>query len=371
MAGFNFDDFDEVRVGSGSGSRNFPLKVESYDLTGKTPFVSGIDLSCRQDQKRVRVFLRDMKAGSPGAKNRPSIANYATNPYDGLTEEDRKNQARMKEIRESVEAKCFTPPGGVLMIQSAWDDKSTGAVSANWLNRVVSSEADMESGATTLFSPAIARLSTPIFPKDGDTGATYCYCDVLFPEHAVSAKTSDELNDALFNALSTSPSSATGKFIAVIRIVETDTGKVSARLVERRAKKENEAPGAKYVNEAPANTVDRFWAGLPEDFAAGFKEALTNNEVTAVVVPGTRYRLVSMALEAVETKEATKRPHLPYERFALKDKPGSSGFMLATVVLGRFKAEHGQPDGEEDYYVKSVYPLSSAARPEALKALEL
>lgn len=370
MTGFNMDEFDKVRV-AGNGSRNFPLKVESYDLTGKVHFVCGVDLSCPHEEKRVRVFLRDMKSDSAGAKNRPSIANYATNPYEGLTEADLKNPAKMQKINDSIEAKCFTQPGGILMVQSAWDDKATGAISANWLNRVVNSQADLADGSAALFSPAIACLSTPIFPKEGDTGSTYCYCDVLFPEHAAAAESPEALDEALFNALSTSPSSATGKFIAAIRLVDTATGKVSARMVERRAVKENEVQGSNYVNESPANTISRFWEGLPPDFAAGLKEALTNKVVAAVVVPGTRYRLVGKTLEAVETKEATKRAHLPYERFVLADNPAASGFMLATVVLGRFKAEHGQPDGEEDYYVKSVYPLASNAKPVALKALEL
>lgn len=96
------------------GTRNFALKIEGFDLSGRTHFVVGTDLS-DPDQPRVKVFLRDL--GDDKTRNRPSIWHYATNPYASLTEADHRNPTKMQAISNSLEAKCYTAPGGVLMIQ--------------------------------------------------------------------------------------------------------------------------------------------------------------------------------------------------------------------------------------------------------------
>lgn len=368
---FNLDEFDKVSFTAKQPTRNFPLKIENFDTSGKVHYVCGIDLSSGNAKKRVRVFLRDMKSDKPGAKSRPGIIHYATNPYAGLSEADFRNPGKMQQINETLEAKCYTEPGGVLMVQSAFDDQGTGAVSANWLNRI-SSDGDLTDGSSIIISPAIARLSKPWVPKDDDAGSTYCYVEVLHPEKATVAQSTEEVDEQLFNALSISPSPATGKYVVAVRVVVKESGKHSTQLLERKAEKGQ----AGYENESPATTVNRFWETLSPNFASKLKAGLQAGAIDILVIPGTRYRLVGKSLEAV-AKDANKRLGLPYERFMLSDEEREatgdvSGFMQATVVLGRFKGDTENPVvGDEDYFVKSVYPLTSAGGAVSLKALVL
>lgn len=361
---FSVDGFDAVSLSPRNSARNFPLQVESYDTTGEVHYVLGVDLSSGAEQRRVRVFLREMRKEG-ATKNRPGIIHYATDPFAGLSDADLRDRKKMEQINASLEAKCFTAPGGVLMVQSAFDDKASGAVSASWLNRVTNAD-DLHDGSAVLIAPAVARLSTPYFPREGETGTTYCYCDVLHPEKATVARTPKEMDEQLFNALSVSPSDAGGKFLAVIRLVDTSTGKTSAKLLERRAEKDD---NNQYVNETPATSISRFWSALPASFAEGLKEAITDKQVEVVIIPGTRYRLVGKTLEAVE-KESGKRMHLPYERFALGDAR-DSGFMESTVVLKRFRADDNHPAGDEDYFLTAIYPATTGDKAASLSTLTL
>lgn len=359
---FDLSAFESMTLTPRTASRNIPLQVESYDTSGKVHFALGVDMS---SGKRIRVFLRDMKKDAPGSKSRPGIIHYATDPFDGLTQADYKDRAKMERINASLEAKCYTAPGGVLMVQGAYDDSTVGAVSANWFNRVVASTEDMNDGTAVLLSPAVARLSTPVFPREGDTGTTYCFCDVLHTSVATVARSPSDMDEQLFKALSVSPSAATGKFLVAIRVVVKASGHHSTKLLERRAER---TENGTYVNESPASAIARFWAALTDECAAGMKESLTEGNIEIIVIPATRYRLVGKTLEAVE-KESTKRMHLPYERFQLEDE--ANGFMEATVVLRRFKGENGQAEGDEDYFITSVYPTTTGNKPVSLKVLEL
>lgn len=359
--GFDIGQFESFSGHSNAPLRNFPLQIEAYDLTGSTHFVVGTDLS---SGRRVRVFLRPQK--SDKAKARAEIWHYATDPYRDFTDADFRNKARMMAVAETLEAKCFTEPGGVLMVQAAYDDPATGAVSANWINRIVSTREDLSDGSTMVFSPIMARLSTPIPPKEGTTGTAYCYCDLLFPDKTSVAKTDKELDEVLFQALSIT-ASATGKYLAVIRLVNVQDGRSSSMLIERRSEKHGDNT---YSSESPNTTISRFWQSLPPDFASGMKQALADRRIEALVIPGSRFRLVGETLKALD-KEPNYRVHLPYERFALSEPAGESGFMPATVVLGRFKAAEGAPAGDEDYFVKSVYPMDNKSTPVKLGGLKL
>lgn len=363
MSSFNISEFKSVSFTPHSGSRSFPLLVESYDVSGPIHFVSGKDLSSPNGE-RMRVFLRDLR-NSTGAKNRPGIIHYATDPYLGLSESDLRDRRRMDAIAASLEAKCFTEPGGVLMVQGAFEDTKTGAMSASWLNRIANAP-DLKDQSTVVISPALARLSTPVFPKQGDTGTAYCSCEVLHPEKATIARSLPEFDDQLFTALSVSASRANGKFAAVIRIVDLETGCSATQIIERIVEKS----GEQYANESPASTIERFWQALPSNFCAGFKSALESKRVEVVIFPATKYRVVGDSLKALE-KEATKRMHLPYERFALADGSGN-GFMSATVTLKRHKPAANQaPSGDEDFFLASVHPLLSTDSPNALDELIL
>lgn len=364
MSAFNLSEFNSVSFVPHAGSRSFPLRVESYDVSGPIHFVSGVDLSSADD-KRVRVFLREMKNAS-GAKNRPGVIHYATDPYVGLSEADLRDRRRMDAIAASMEAKCFTEPGGVLMVQGAFEDAKTGAMSASWLNRIANGP-DLADRSTVLISPALARLSTPKFPKEGDTGTTYCSCEVLHPEKATTARSLSEFDEQLFTALSVSASCANGKFMAVIRMVEPGTGASATQIIERLVEKVSDQ---NYVNESPASTIARFWKALPDDFSAGFKTALDGKRVEVIIFPATKYRVVGDSLKALE-KEASKRQHLPHERFVIANST-ESGFMSTTVALKRHKPSDNQPlSGDEDFFITSIYPLSNAESPNSLNDLVL
>lgn len=364
MSSFNLFEFNSVSFVPHSASRSFPLRVESYDVVGPIHFVSGVDLSST-DHKRVRVFLRELK-NSASAKNRPGVIHYATDPYVGLSEADLRDRRKMDAIAGSLEAKCFTEPGGVLMVQGAFEDAKAGAISASWLNRIANGP-DLADRSTVLISPALARLSTPVFPKHGDTGTTYCSCEVLHPEKATIARSLSELDEQLFAALSVSASSANGKFMAVIRIVEPATGSSATQIIERLADK---VDGPNYANESPASTIARFWKALPDDFSSGFKNALENQRVEVIVFPATKYRVIGDSLKALENAP-TKRLHLPHERFVLADG-NESGFMSATVTMKRHKPSDSQPvSGEEDYFLTAIYPLSNDSSPSSLIDLVL
>lgn len=364
MSSFNLSEFSSVSFVPHSAMRNFPLRVESYDLSGPLHFVAGVDLSS-PDLNRVRVFLRDLKSAS-STKNRPGVLHYATDPYAGLSEDDLRDRRRMDAIAATLEARCFTEPGGVLMVQGAFDDAKAGAVSASWLNRIANGP-DISDQSTVLISPAFARLSTPVFPKQGDTGTTYCSCEVLHPENATIARSLSDLDEQMFAALSASASAANGKFMAVIRIVDKTTGSSATQIIERLVEKR--VP-EQYVNESPASTIARFWKSLPAAFAAGFKSALENKHVEVIIFPATKYRIVGDSLKALE-KDATKRMHLPYERFVVANSQ-ESGFMPSTVALKRHKATESQPlSGEDDYFLTAVYPLSNEETPSNLTDLVL
>lgn len=362
MSSFNLSEFNSVSFVPHAASRSFPLRVESYDVSGPIHFVSGVDLSST-DGKRVRVFLRDLK-NSAGAKNRPGVIHYATDAYLGLSEADLRDRRKMDMVAASTEAKCFTEPGGVLMVQGAYEDAKVGAMSASWLNRIANGS-DLADRSTVLITPALARLSTPVFPKHGDTGTTYCCCEVLHPEKATTARSLSEFDDQLFAALSVSASPANGKFMAVIRIVEPATGASATQIIERLAEKVDDHS---YANEAPASTIERFWKSLPDEFAAGFKASVESKSVEVVIFPATKYRVVGDSLKALE-KEATKRMQLPHERFVLTSGD-ESGFMPTTVALKRHKPSDGQhASGEEDFFLTAVYPLSNGDSPSSLNAL--
>ena len=359
---FDLSVFEAVSLTPRTASRNIPVQVEGYDLSGMVHFVLGIDMTTGQ---RVRVFLRDMRKDAPGSKSRPGVIHYATDPFDGLTESDYRDRVKMERINASLEAKCYTAPGGVLMVQGAYDDSTVGALSANWINRVIANADDINNGTAVLLSPSIARLSTPVFPREGDTGTIYCYCDVLHTAAAMITRSPAQMDEQLFKALSVSPSAATGKFLAAIRVVEKTSGHHSTKLLERRAER---VENGTYTNESPASAIERFRAALTEECAIGMKEALTAGKIEVIVIPVTRYRLVGKSLEAVE-KESTKRMHLPFERFQIEGE--TNGFMEATVVLRRFASENGHPEGDEDYFVTSVYPTTTGNKPVSLKALVL
>lgn len=364
MSSFNLSEFSSVSFAPHSAMRNFPLRVESYDLSGPLHFVSGVDLSS-PDRNRVRVFLRELKSAT-SAKNRPGVINYATDPYAGLSEADLRDRRKMDAVAATLEARCFTEPGGVLMVQSAFDDAKAGAVSASWLNRIANGP-DLADQSTVLITPAFARLSTPVFPKEGDTGTAYCSCEVLHPENATIARSLSEFDEQMFTALSASASSANGKFMAVIRIIDKATGSSATQIIERLVEKR--AP-EQYANEAPASTIARFWKALPDNFAAGFKSALENKHVEVIIFPATKYRVIGDSLKVLE-KEATKRMHLPYERFVLATGI-DNGFMPSTVALKRHKpAENQSLSGEEDFFLTAVYPLSSEETPHTLADLVL
>lgn len=352
--------FDALSTGPRTPARNFPLQVEGYDVSGATHFVCGVDLSS-PEKRRVRVFLRDAKEASKTA-NRATVMHYATDPFKGWTETDYRDRAKLEKANQSLEAKCFTAPGGVLMVQSAFDDSATGAVSAYWLNRIVANGSDVAEGKATVFSPALVSLSRPFVPKENEGGSTYCYCDMLHPEQAKVAKTEAQLNDYVFQALSVAPSAAGGKFLALLRLVEVATGETSSKLLERMAVK---GDGGNYANEQPDATIERFWKSMPADFAAGVKAALNDGRIELIVVPGTRYRLVGKTLESLD-KPKEKRPGVPWERFIVGDTD-RNGFMLATLAVRRFQDDAGQASADEDCFVTSVYPMTSAAEAASLK----
>lgn len=361
---FSISDFGAISLSPRSVTRNFPLQVEGYDITGAVHFVHGIDLSSGVEKRRVRVFLRDIR--SEGGGVRPGVRHYATNPYAGLEDADFHDRRKMDVIGQSLEARCFTAPGGVLMVQSAFDDSSAGAVSAYWINRVVSDGVDLKQNCAAVLSPVLARLSRPVFPRGNESGKTYCACDILHTEKTMCARSSAEFDNSLFSVLSMSATAIAGMALVVIRLVQTETGEIRTQLLERRVERMNGA----YVAEAPATTIDRFWASMTPAFASGLRDALDAGSVEVVIVPGTRYRLVGRTLELL-AQPAPKRIHLPWERFALPNGGRESGFMRATVSLLRHKGNGDQPAGDDDFFVTGVWPLTNDPSAVGLAFLEL
>jgi hypothetical protein len=361
---FNLDGFSALSFSPRSVTRNFPLQVEGYDLSGPIHYVHGVDLSSGTENRRVRVFLRDMTpAGLGGA--RVALRDYATDPYLNLSDADLRDRKKMEEISQSLEAKCFTPASGVLMVQSAFDDPAIGAVSAYWVNRVIADGADLAANFAAIVSPALARICRPVFPRSADAGKTYCACDVLHPEKGLHARSKREFEDHLFNVLSTSPTNVPGKALAVIRLIQTSTGQFNTQLLERRAEKV--APG-RYKSESPVATIERLWSSMSPAFASGLRAALESGAVEAMIVPGTRYRLVGKALEALE-RPANKRPSLPWERFSLPENGRESGYMNATVALLRHRGKVDQ--GDEDFFTVGVWPMTNEEAPVSLQSLVL
>lgn len=361
---FSLSGFAALSLSPRSVTRNFPLLVEGYDVTGPVQYVQGVDLSTGAEKRRVRVFLRDIRLEGGGGV-RPAIRHYATDPYLTVTDADFNDRRKMEYIRLSLEARCFTAPGGVLMVQSAFDDAATGAISAYWVNRIVGGD-DLVDKRAAVVSPVLARMSRPVFPRGSESGKTYCACDILHPEKILFARSMSEFDNYLFNVLSVSPTTVPGKSLAVIRLVDATTGEVSTQLLERRAEK---VGNGLYVAESPVATVARLWSSMSSAFAAGLRGAIEAGVVEAVIVPGTRYRLIGRTLELLESP-ANKRIHLPWERFGLSNGGRENGFLRATVALLRHKGNAGQPVGDEDFFITGVWPVINDATPVVLQSLD-
>lgn len=324
-------------------SRNFALQVESYDLTGETHFVVGTDLSSGTENRRVRVFLRELRDGAAGA-NRPPIHCYAGS-------DDPRSE------------RCLTPPGAVIMVQGAFDDAEVGAVSPYWLNRIVNDGQDLADRYTAVLPLAHARLSRPIFKGKGPSSKTFCVCDILHPGKITHAAQVGELDDQLFECLATAATDLPGKNVAVIRLISAYNGQSSTQALDRRSIASGDG---NYVLEHPSDAISRLWGAMAPDYAASLKAAINNGQVGAHVMPATRYRLVGKSLELL-ANDQNRRPHLAYERFALAANLNESGFLSATVALQRQRPSVQQPAGGDDFYVTGIWPEFSDSLPQSLQ----
>lgn len=337
-------------------TRHFALKVEGFDLSGPIHYVMGVDLSA-PEQPRVRVFLRDLEPEK--MKRRPSIWHYATNPFANLSQEDLRNTAKMQAAGESMEAKCFTAPGGVLMIQGAYLDDKSGAYSASWINRLATAER-LADGETVVLPNVMASMSMPIAART-EGKPPYCAVSVVHPEKGVLCKSLSVFNQALFDVLSTAPTAANGKLAAVLKMVNTADGRFAVKMFERQA---NKVEGSEHFEpEAPVASVERFWSLLGEEKAKSLREHLEGGKIEIMVTPATTWRVVGRNAESL-TKPANKRLDLPHEAFvvgAMSDSP-EAGFLPCAVSLFRHKPEDGAPaSGDEDYSIAGVYLLGKEA----------
>lgn len=342
---FDVGAFSAVPKRTGD-SCSFPLRVEGYDLTGKLPMVMGVDMASGE---RVKVFLRDSKNA-----RRSEVRHFATNPYANLSEGDFRNPSKMAEISDTREAKCFTPVGGILMVQGAFDDTAQGAVSASWINRV--STGDAKHG---IVLPAVwARLNKP-YSKDASKRPWFAV-DTLHVDKQVGVETLADLERALFDALAMSATEASAQHLAAVVVRRAD-GKFGVQMVPRRFEKVEGSD--QYVAEAPAQSIARFWAGMPPAVAEGFRQGLESGELEVLVVPGTTYRFVSQSLDALE-KPAASRLDTHWERFQLSEDVGSgAGWILSAVTLRPHRGTGDTPAGDEDWYPTGVFPVKSMATP--------
>lgn len=359
---FDVAAFGQLSFFSKSALRNFPLLVEGYDLTGDTHFVYGMDMS--SGHKRVRVFLRALREQGvePGKLRRAEVLHYATDPFVGLSEAELNNEKLMADVGNSLEARCFTAPGGVLMVQLAFDDPAIGAVSAYRINRLAAVDS-LNSGASLVLSPVLARLSRPQFPRDGERKA-FCVCDVLHPDKVETASSVKVFSNGLFSALSLAANCVPGKPFVVIRLLDVETGEFSTQILDRRS--ERTAVG--YVAETPDAAIERMWTSMPSGYADGLKVSLDEGSVKAFLMPGVRYRVVGKALESMG-KPMKSRSSMQWERFALGEESAESGFLMASVSFQQHKFNASAPIADDDFFITGVWPLNSEDIPIGIRTL--
>lgn len=340
MSSVEFDvaQFGGLTLKPKSTSRNFPLLVEGYDLSGPVAFVYGTDLFAGNGSDRIRVFLRDMVDRS-SSTIRIGIDAYGTDPTTCDPNSPLYNQA----------SRCYTPPGGVLMIQASFPDLVTGGISAYWINRLSTDNTD---GKINVLPSVIARLSRPKIRQVNDAGKPLCMCDLIHTHKAKSAESVQKLDQVLLEVLSTSQTPYPGKNVAVIRLVATASGKHSTLTLDRLSKRIHEGV---YEPEQPISAIDRLWSSMDASYKAGLQNALNTGSVHAIVIPGTRYRLVGKSLDLISLNE-NQRPGLPWERFLLHDQSNDSGFLYATVILQRHKQTDEKISTGDDYFVTGAWP---------------
>lgn len=358
MGAIDLGAFASAKTNVSGTSRDFPLQVESFDLEAVPNTVTGRDMSSG-DMARVTVFLRDLKAKTAGEGEkssnyqRASLFDFGNDPFANFTDADMRNPQKLQEVMNTMNGKCSMRPGGILMIQGAYEDAASGHLSAAWANRLAANGEEVNMGHVAVLSPVLARLTVP--SADGQNH----FAEVVYPETGIAAGNADALDAALADLLTKAPNGCAGRSFAVVHLTSTADGSMAINIVDRRRDK-----NASYAEEPVSASIARFWGSMSPAYVSSLKGAINTGEVLARVVQGVRYRFVGTSLDELK-KQVERRAGQRWEHFKVGEQ--QTGWMMCSVTLRLHKRTDGSAG--VDYFPTGVWPVDSGEAPKALETV--
>lgn len=350
--------FSGARIGATGDLRDFPLQVSGYDLNSDPAVIIGRDLSS-ENNPEVRVWLREMRQGSqPQDSNqtRPEVFDFGNDPYAKLTDDQRNNNAHIQAIKVTNNGKCYTKPGGILLVQGAYKDKD-GLISANWINKVAGDADEVREGRTVVLAPILARMTIPV------SNNRHHFAEVLYPEQKVVVTSQLEFDSQLMNLLASNANGAPSTPIVAINLVDRETGEYAANMTERRKVRQGTTANTVWVDENPQVSLKRFWDSFAPEVQTNIRGAFDRGELFAYLIPGVRYRFIGRSLEAL-AKEVNRRPGQRWETFLLGDN-SNTGWMQCSVILRRHS--NSAAGADEEYFPTGVWPVSANEKSQSLE----